>query len=118
MTTRRTFIRTASAIGALAALPAWALAAAMLDDRYGGYATDADDIAEVIWQDSFNDNPGYFDVVDDAGYDLVVTGGGLGGYMNALTPGRKLQEKVAAAMEKEGFEAIRATIGGSIAYRF
>jgi mevalonate kinase len=40
-----------------------------------------------------------------------VTGGGLGGYMNALTPGRKLQEKVAAAMEKEGFEAIRATIG-------
>ncbi len=42
-----------------------------------------------------------------------VTGGGLGGCMNALTPGRKLQEKVAAAMEKEGFEAIRATIGGS-----
>ena len=41
-----------------------------------------------------------------------VTGGGLGGCMNALTPGRKLQEKVAAAMEKEGFEAIRATIGG------
>ena len=42
-----------------------------------------------------------------------VTGGGLGGCMNALTPGRKLQEKVAAAIEKEGFEAIRATIGGS-----
>ena len=42
-----------------------------------------------------------------------VTGGGLGGYMNALTPAKKLQEKVAAAMEKEGFEAIRATIGGS-----
>jgi mevalonate kinase len=40
-----------------------------------------------------------------------VTGGGLGGCMNALTPGWKLQEKVAAAMEKEGFEAIRATIG-------
>jgi mevalonate kinase len=42
-----------------------------------------------------------------------VTGGGLGGCMNALTPGKKLQEKVAAAMEKEGFEAIRAIIGGS-----
>ena len=42
-----------------------------------------------------------------------VTGGGLGGCMIALTPGKKLQEKVAAAMEKEGFEAIRATIGGS-----
>ena len=42
-----------------------------------------------------------------------LTGGGLGGCMNALTPGKKLQEKVAAAMEKEGFEAIRATIGGS-----
>ena len=42
-----------------------------------------------------------------------LTGGGLGGCMNALTPGKKLQEKVAAAMEREGFEAIRATIGGS-----
>jgi len=42
-----------------------------------------------------------------------LTGGGLGGCMNALTPGKKLQEKVAAAMEKEGFEAIRAIIGGS-----
>jgi len=42
-----------------------------------------------------------------------LTGGGLGGCMNALTPGKKLQEKVAAAVEKEGFEAIRAIIGGS-----
>ncbi|HMB70089.1 MAG TPA: hypothetical protein VKU85_12290, partial [bacterium] len=47
----------------------FALAAAMLDDRYGGYASDADDIAEVLWQDSFNSSPGYFDVVADAGYD-------------------------------------------------
>jgi hypothetical protein len=49
----------------------WAKVAGMLDDRYtgNGYDSDADDIAEVIWQDSFNDNPGYFDVVDDAGYD-------------------------------------------------
>jgi len=40
-----------------------------------------------------------------------VTGGGRGGYMNALTPGKALQEKVAAAMEKEGFKVIRAKIG-------
>jgi mevalonate kinase len=40
-----------------------------------------------------------------------VTGGGRGGYMNALTPGKALQEKVAAAMEKEGYKVIRATIG-------
>jgi len=41
-----------------------------------------------------------------------VTGGGRGGYMNALTPGKELQEKVAAAIEKEGYKVIRATIGG------
>ena len=40
-----------------------------------------------------------------------VTGGGRGGYMNALTPGKDLQEKVATAMEKEGYKVIRATIG-------
>ncbi|UCD77910.1 MAG: mevalonate kinase [Desulfobacterales bacterium] len=42
-----------------------------------------------------------------------VTGGGRGGYMNALTPGRELQEKVASAMEKEGYKVIRATVGGT-----
>jgi len=42
-----------------------------------------------------------------------VTGGGRGGYMNALTPGKELQEKIASTMEKEGFKVIRATIGGS-----
>lgn len=49
----------------------WARAAAMLHDRFpgSGYDTDADDIAEVIWQDSFNDSPGYFDVIDDQGFD-------------------------------------------------
>jgi mevalonate kinase len=41
-----------------------------------------------------------------------VTGGGRGGYMNALTPGKKLQEKIASAMEKEGYKVIRATVGG------
>ncbi len=40
-----------------------------------------------------------------------VTGGGRGGYMNALTPGKELQEKIASAMEKEGFKVIRATLG-------
>jgi mevalonate kinase len=42
-----------------------------------------------------------------------VTGGGRGGYMVALTPGKKLQETVASAFEKEGYKLIRATIGGN-----
>jgi mevalonate kinase len=42
-----------------------------------------------------------------------LTGGGMGGYMVALTPGRELQEKVASAIEGEGFAVIRATVGGS-----
>jgi mevalonate kinase len=42
-----------------------------------------------------------------------VTGGGRGGYMNALTPGKALQETVASAFEKEGYKVIRATIGGN-----
>ena len=41
-----------------------------------------------------------------------LTGGGMGGYMIALTPGKDLQERVASAIEKEGFALIRATIGG------
>jgi len=43
-----------------------------------------------------------------------VTGGGRGGYMIALTPGKELQDKVASAFEKEGYTLIiKATIGGS-----
>ncbi|HSR20203.1 MAG TPA: mevalonate kinase [Anaerolineales bacterium] len=42
-----------------------------------------------------------------------VTGGGRGGYMVALTPGRGLQEAVASAFEREGYKVIRATIGGT-----
>jgi mevalonate kinase len=43
-----------------------------------------------------------------------VTGGGRGGYMIALTPGKALQDKVASAFEKEGYTLIiKATIGGS-----
>jgi mevalonate kinase len=42
-----------------------------------------------------------------------VTGGGRGGYMVALTPGKKLQDTVASAFEKEGYKLIiKATIGG------
>jgi mevalonate kinase len=40
-----------------------------------------------------------------------MTGGGLGGNMVALTPGKDLQERVARAMEKEGFETLRTRIG-------
>jgi len=49
----------------------WVRVAAMLDARFpgNGYDTDADDMAEVIYQDSFMDNPGFFDIVDDAGWD-------------------------------------------------
>ena len=49
----------------------WVRVAVMLHNRYpgNGYDTDADAMAEVLWQDSFNDTPGHFDVVDDAGYD-------------------------------------------------
>jgi hypothetical protein len=50
---------------------AWARVAAMLNTLYpgNGYDTDAAAIAEVIYQDSFMDNPGYFDIIDDQGFD-------------------------------------------------
>jgi mevalonate kinase len=42
-----------------------------------------------------------------------VTGGGRGGYMIALTPGKELQDKVVSAFKKEGYDLIiTATIGG------
>jgi mevalonate kinase len=40
-----------------------------------------------------------------------LTGGGGGGCMVALTPGKELQEKVAVAIEKEGYEVLRTRIG-------
>jgi mevalonate kinase len=40
-----------------------------------------------------------------------LTGGGMGGYMIALTPGLDLQEEVASALEEQGHGIIRATIG-------
>ena len=41
-----------------------------------------------------------------------VTGGGRGGYMVSLTPGKELQETVASAFDKEGYKIITTTIGG------
>jgi mevalonate kinase len=42
-----------------------------------------------------------------------VTGGGRGGYMVALTPGKELQDTVASVFEKDGYKLIiKATIGG------
>ncbi|MFC2143344.1 mevalonate kinase [Candidatus Aenigmatarchaeota archaeon] len=40
-----------------------------------------------------------------------MTGGGLGGYMYALTPGEELQEKVAKVMKDEGFLVLKTKIG-------
>ncbi len=52
---------------------AFARSAAMLSARYPtdpyDYAQASIDIAEVLWQDSYNSNPGYFDIVADAGFD-------------------------------------------------
>jgi mevalonate kinase len=40
-----------------------------------------------------------------------MTGGGGGGCMLALTPGKALQENVASAIEAQGFEVLRTKIG-------
>ena len=44
-------------------------------------------------------------------FGAKLTGGGGGGCMTALTPGKDLQEAVATAIEKEGFEVLRTKIG-------
>jgi len=44
-------------------------------------------------------------------FGAKLTGGGGGGCMVALTPGKELQEAVATAMEKEGFQVLRTKIG-------
>jgi len=44
-------------------------------------------------------------------YGSKMTGGGGGGCMVALTPGKELQEKVAIAIEKKGYEVLRTKIG-------
>jgi len=50
--------------------------------------------------------------LEKGAWGAKVTGGGRGGYMVALTPGKKLQDSVASAFEKEGYKIIKATIGG------
>ncbi len=44
-------------------------------------------------------------------FGAKLTGGGGGGCMTALTPTKELQENVAAAIEKEGFQVLRTRIG-------
>jgi len=48
---------------------------------------------------------------DHGAFGAKLTGGGCGGNMVALTPGKDLQEKVARAIEREGFEALRTRVG-------
>jgi len=48
---------------------------------------------------------------DNGAYGAKMTGGGLGGYMVALTPGKELQEEVSKAIEKEGFYVLQTRIG-------
>jgi mevalonate kinase len=50
--------------------------------------------------------------LENGAFGAKLTGGGLGGNMIALTPGKELQERVAKAIEKEGFWVIRTTVGG------
>ena len=50
---------------------------------------------------------------DHGAYGAKLTGGGLGGNMIALTPGRDLQDEVANAIEKEGFQTVKTVIGAT-----
>ncbi|MEF8848331.1 MAG: mevalonate kinase [Candidatus Thermoplasmatota archaeon] len=50
---------------------------------------------------------------DHGAIGAKLTGGGLGGNMIALTPGRDLQNEVANAMEKEGFQTVKTVIGAT-----
>ena len=49
--------------------------------------------------------------IQEGALGAKLTGGGMGGYMLALTPGQELQEAVASAIEKQGYGIIRATLG-------
>ncbi len=48
---------------------------------------------------------------ENGAFGAKVTGGGGGGSMVALTPGKELQEKVAQSMEARGFKVLRTRIG-------
>lgn len=48
---------------------------------------------------------------EEGAFGAKLTGGGGGGCMVALTPGKELQKTVATAMEREGFRVLRTKIG-------
>lgn len=48
---------------------------------------------------------------DEGALGAKLTGGGGGGCMTALTPGKELQSKVGDAIQKLGFEVLRTKIG-------
>jgi mevalonate kinase len=50
---------------------------------------------------------------DQGALGAKLTGGGLGGNMIAFTPGRDLQDDVANAIEKEGFQTLKTVIGAT-----
>lgn len=50
---------------------------------------------------------------DHGALGAKLTGGGLGGNMIALTPGRDLQDEVGNAIEKEGFQTVKTVIGAT-----
>jgi len=47
---------------------------------------------------------------ENGAFGAKLTGTGRGGYMVALTPGKALQDRVAAAIEKEGFMVMKTKI--------
>src|SRR3990170_1851056 len=49
--------------------------------------------------------------MEQGAYGAKLTGGGGGGCMVALTPGKDAQEQVAKTVEKEGYEVLRTRIG-------
>ena len=50
---------------------------------------------------------------DNGALGAKLTGGGLGGNMIALTPGKELQDQVANAIEKEGFQVVKTAVGAT-----
>jgi len=50
---------------------------------------------------------------DQGAIGAKLTGGGLGGSIIALTPGKELQEEIATAIEKEGFQTLKTVIGAT-----
>jgi mevalonate kinase len=48
---------------------------------------------------------------DNGAWGAKLTGTGRGGYVVALTPSKELQDKVASAIESQGFKTLRTAIG-------